>query len=212
MRGIARLIAWSGGAAVCFLLVLGCQDEGGCRGFCENAAGVECLDTSVDECVSECEEFEADVHRECRSAWRALRDCAAEGEWTCEAATCIPSSESESDSCGSEPVLIGCSEEASRFESCGGGDDDCEEGGGGGTSTIDGRVVEFDFSSDCGACTGPLLGGAPASSECTEATDCEQYCCVCPDASVYVQVCIDGFCASDTEACDDSLGACDGFH
>jgi len=197
------------GAAVCFAILFGCEGEvqGGCRGFCESA-DVECAQTSVDECVAQCEEFEAELPAECRPAWSDLRDCAAEAEWTCEVDACTPS---EDEPCGSEPTLLGCSQEISAFEDCGGGDD-CADAEGAGTSTIDGRVVEFDHTSACGECDEPPLTGAPPNSECARATDCKQYCCACPDASVYVQVCIDGSCASEAEACDDSLGACDGFH
>jgi hypothetical protein len=196
------------GAAAFFLLFAGCEGtELGCGGLCENTSGAECTDTTVDECTEQCEEFEADVPAECRAAWEALRDCAAEAEWTCEAETC---DRSESESCGSVPVLLGCSEEASEFESCGGGVDECFDEAGSGTATIDGHVVKYDYSSRCGRCD-PPIEGALAGFACASETDCESRCCACGNRNVSVQVCIDGLCAG-VEACDDSLGACDGFH
>jgi hypothetical protein len=196
-------------AGACFLLLVGCEgQELGCRGFCENASGAGCTDTSVDECVAQCEEFEAAVPSECRSAWEALRDCAAEGEWTCEAETCIPSESEEP--CGSEPVLLGCTTEAHAFEDCDGGDD-CSEEGAAGSETIDGRLVRYRFSSTCDMCDAPVEGGV-AGFPCDSASDCESHCCACGERSVSVQVCIDGACTGSEEACDDSLGACDGSY
>lgn len=194
-------------AAAFLLLVTGCEGtELGCGGLCENASGADCTDKTADACVEQCEEFEADVPAACRSAWEALRDCAAEGEWTCEAETC---DRSESESCGSVPVLLGCTEEASEFEGCGDGVDECLDQTGSGTKTTDGRVVQYDFSSTCGRCDPPVEGGV-AGSPCVSETDCESQCCACGTRNVSVQVCIDGACAG-AEACDDSLGACDGF-
>jgi hypothetical protein len=185
---------------------VGEEERGGsdCERFCERLASLECTTESLEECQADCASFEVDLPDGCRGPWNAYLSCASHGEWVCEPGTCIPRDE---EPCTETPELRGCEEQQSALAACF-DDGGCteEEGGGGSGTTQDGRTIDYHFASACGYCPMPLLEGALEGFPCTDAFECAEACCACPDGDIAASACVAGICA---DPCDPSLALCE---
>jgi hypothetical protein len=106
-------------------------------------------------------------------------------------------------------TLVGLAIGAAAPGGCGGDAPMCKPHIELGYSSINSDTISWQDLIPCGACT-PESGSAPGAT-CSDASECQSFCCSCSDSVRLTKACINGACASMAQACTDTPNVCTGF-